>query len=635
MTATAAGTIPAVGGRGDKTAPILRFLDSHAAVADQGAGKIILVIPGGGFFPDEIDELRRHEKVAGVVTLSRQGREIPPQEEADAILSTPGSLPRVALILMPVHEVGRQSALQLRRRGAQSMIFWDGLQWCRESILRFILSGVPAWLANPIDGRRLRGQLRLAWPLFKLHQILMASRTARLIVRRMAESLELNTFAQVGKLLRDCPPRADSVSGRIILVNNSLTAGGAERQLVNTAIGLKAAGFDDISVLHLGKKQDDAGLSPDFHARRLIGHGVSIDVVVAQERTLNPDVHISGHNARIHEALRSLPLDVRAHIINHYLKFCESRPEVVHLWLDFTSVTAGIAAGLAGVPVILLSGRNLAPFNFELWQPWMKAGYATLLKLPNVRLLVNSKAGALSYEKWLGLPPGAVAVLYNGFDPAFVEESMGNDLKDVRHSIGLPAQEGEVIVGGVFRFWPEKDPGLWIASAAEIARQLPDVRFVLVGDGILREEMQKRVAELGLENRFVWTGVRQDVGAIMRLFDVFLLTSHAEGLPNVVLEAQSLGVPVVATESGGTAEALSDGETGVIIRRRNAAVIAEQIVSLLQDANRRRSMAEAGPAWIEKRFGLQRMIEETVRHYFAVGADGKTNGVPELEAPEA
>src|SRR5439155_6398546 len=120
-------------------------------------------------------------------------------------------------------------------------------------------------------------------------------------------------------------------------------------------------------------------------------------------------------------------------------------------------------------------------------------------------------------------------------------------------------------IGSVTRLAEQKDPLTFVRAAAMIARAAPDARFVLVGDGPLRADVEKVAAELGILDRLVITGVRRDVASLLRTFDVFVLSSRWEGLPRVVLEAMAARVPVVATDVDGVGEVVIDGESGRLV----------------------------------------------------------------------
>ena len=175
-------------------------------------------------------------------------------------------------------------------------------------------------------------------------------------------------------------------------------------------------------------------------------------------------------------------------------------------------------------------------------------------------------------------------------------------------------------VGTVMRLDANKRPQLWVDCAARFAHLTPQARFIVVGDGPLRPEMEARAAALGLSGRMLFVGPTNDVGYWLAQMDAFLLLSRHEGLPNVVIEAQSMGVPVVATPAGGTAEALLDGLTGHVLASAETPCVGEAVghlTRLAQDSAMRRCMASRARRFATGAFSLDSMIERTVEVYDA------------------
>jgi glycosyltransferase involved in cell wall biosynthesis len=137
----------------------------------------------------------------------------------------------------------------------------------------------------------------------------------------------------------------------------------------------------------------------------------------------------------------------------------------------------------------------------------------------------------------------------------------------------------------------------------------------MVGQGILRRDIETAARRFGIADRLLLPGVVSNVLPMMQAFDVFLLTSYGEGLPNVVIEAQWAGIPVVATKAGGVAEALDLGVTGWVIDPPDPDRLAERILSLLSAPEAIAQARVAGAALIRDRFGMRRMIDETVQVY--------------------
>jgi glycosyltransferase involved in cell wall biosynthesis len=288
------------------------------------------------------------------------------------------------------------------------------------------------------------------------------------------------------------------------------------------------------------------------------------------------------------------------------------RPTVVHGWLDDPGVAGALAGCSVGTPRVVIRLANMATRRISKTE-LLRQAYRVLARNPTVTILNNSIAGARDYEEWLGLPSRAITVLYNGFSPNLARMPDSDETAQFRASLGLST--GVAVVGTVMRFSAEKDPDLWLDTAAEIAKSRADVRFLIGGYGQLEQRIRKKIKSPRLRGRVVLAGPVIDVGLIYSAIDVVLLTSAVEGLPNVMIEAQAVGRPVVATDVGGTTEAVLEGQTGIIVRSRSAKNIAKAVITMLDDVDQRSRVRTEGPEFVACRFDLERMIDETLRHY--------------------
>lgn len=402
-------------------------------------------------------------------------------------------------------------------------------------------------------------------------------------------------------------PRQDFVSGRIVLVTGNLSPGGAERQVKNTLIGLKRHGFEDVHFLahHLQPGRHHM----DFHLASVRAAGIPAREIERISTSLSD----RNFPTTLRQAAAPLPANLVFDIANLVREFDNLKPEVVHAWLDWDNIRAGIAAAISGVPRILLSGRNLAPYNFNLYQSYMDPGYRTLAKLPNIEFLNNSRAGADDYADWIGIPRERIRVIHNGLDFGDTCRLSAEERSRKRRAIGVG--DDDLLVGGVFRFEDEKRPLLWLDCASEIAKALPNARFVLYGQGSMEEAIEARIRNIGLAERFTLAGVTNNPLQTMSLMDIFLLTSYGEGLPNVLIEAQSVGTPVVCTLVGGTSEAVDQGVTGTVVNSSEADDIAKAVIDFLQNGEARTRAATAGPQFVRTKFAVERMIERTIAAY--------------------
>jgi glycosyltransferase involved in cell wall biosynthesis len=170
-----------------------------------------------------------------------------------------------------------------------------------------------------------------------------------------------------------------------------------------------------------------------------------------------------------------------------------------------------------------------------------------------------------------------------------------------------------LIVGAAGRLSPEKGFNGLVDAAAVVLRTVPDVGFVLFGEGRLREALQRQITSLGLSGSFVLGGFRRDLDELLPQLDLFALPSHTEGLPNVVLESLAAGVPVVATAVGGTPEVLEDGISGYLVPPGDPQSLAARICGLLTDESLRRKMAQLGRQDVESRFSFASQAEAYLR----------------------
>ncbi|MFT3735716.1 MAG: glycosyltransferase [Rhodocyclaceae bacterium] len=401
----------------------------------------------------------------------------------------------------------------------------------------------------------------------------------------------------------------ECIRGRVLLVNAGLAAGGAERQIVNTLIGLKASGLCE-SVSLLAEYIDHAP-NLDFFLHEL--HAADIEVSQVRRSVSLVEDGLYTVRPEVAELLADIASGLIEEILNLVEEFRARRPEVVHAWQDASSIKAGIAAVIAGVPRVVLASRNVTPMNFSYHQSYMYPAYRALASLECVSFLNNSEAGAEDYARWLGLPRGRFAVVRNGVDLGDLRRVDDEAMQGYRRAVGIP--DGALVVGSVFRFWEEKRPMLWLQMAALLADRYPDIHFLVVGEGPLRREMESFINAHGLKSRVHLPGARPDVATPLSAMNVFVLTSEFEGTPNVILEAQWLGLPIVSTDAGGARESFAEGHTGFLASTGTAEEIAALVSRYVGSLADRAGAEKLGPDFVRDKFGLARMVRETIALY--------------------
>ncbi len=382
---------------------------------------------------------------------------------------------------------------------------------------------------------------------------------------------------------------------RVAHVATSFGVGGAERQLATVLPGLAAR---DPAARHnvILSDHSDGTLAPAVEGLRV---RIVRDAAggPATPDTLPP---LAARAARLGR--------IRA----YQRVFEEDRPDAVMTWKP--DLPALIGAALAGVPRLVHRQGSVAPIR----RPGMRAGqraaaeysrhaFGWLADHTAARFVANSAAALTDLVAEMHWPSGRSFVLPNALDPG--RFGTPPPRAEARARLGLPPDAA--IVGGCFRLSPEKRPFLWLDTAEACLREgPPSLLFVVAGDGPLLGRFTDGVAARGLSPRIRTLG---QLGGEMAVFhaalDVLLHTAAFEGLPNAVVEAQWAGVPVVATDAGGTAEAFLPGVTGTLVREDTAAALAAATLSALTGRDGFTARRDVFEAFVRHRFSLEACLD--------------------------
>lgn len=406
--------------------------------------------------------------------------------------------------------------------------------------------------------------------------------------------------------------------GHVALVTSTLGAGGAERQVANTIRGLRQSGAD-ILKLSLFANSLNPHQGHDFFLKNTLMNEDEITTLNLQQesRTLRHLIAkglISRELAIVLEILEENVVDDIAAI---FIQLVSQKVTIAHFWQDYTAVIGGFAAVLAGVPVIVLSSRSSRPETRRRLKPYMRDVYKILVKKKNVFMLNNSRFGARDYEAWLDMKPGSMHVIHNGIDFRNSRKEASTLSKaQIRKLLSIPSSAS--ILGGVMRFSEEKRPELWLDVAITICSLDPSMHFILVGDGPLRPLLEPRVSAAGLDDRIHFPGRKNPVEPWIAAMDLLFLSSRVEGLPNVLIEAQALGVPVASMAVGGAVETFKDGETGILIRSEAPATIANAINAFMSNKEAMANARQLGPRYVEGKFSIEAMTRNTLSFYKSI-----------------
>jgi glycosyltransferase involved in cell wall biosynthesis len=256
-----------------------------------------------------------------------------------------------------------------------------------------------------------------------------------------------------------------------------------------------------------------------------------------------------------------------------------------------------LAARRVGVPVIISALHSTGwPDVIGLLNRW-------LTPITDAFIAVAPSHGRFLIERER-LPAEKVAVVRNGVDTDRYTPLA--NAPAVRRELGIGSSCP--VAGIVAALRPEKNHQLFLKMAHRVARDLPEARFLVIGDGPCREPLEQQCRELGLHRQVMFLGSRSDVPRLLAAMDVFVLTSHIEANPVSILEAMSTGRPVVATNVGSVSEAVIDGQTGFLAPAGDAAALVERVMKLLLDPTLRRAMGRASRQAVVADWSIESMV---------------------------
>jgi len=360
---------------------------------------------------------------------------------------------------------------------------------------------------------------------------------------------------------------------RVLAVIGSLRVGGAEVYLTRTAPRLRERGVE-IEICAL----DASGpLLTELQAAGIPVHGTGF-------LRVDPSAKIRSY-LKVAAEIRDL---VR-----------RGRFDAVHTYLFWSDVLGGTGARWAGLRRVIMSRRSLHAARRSY-----RRGYRSLETATNLlaaEVIANSRAVLKDAERSERMLPRRRTVIYNGVDVAGYE-------------LARPGARSWLQLVSVGRLAAHKGHDDALRALAELARAGVDARLTFVGDGPRRAEMQQLATALGVESQVEFAGERDPRPALQQA-DLFILPSHHEGFSNALLEAMASGLPVVATDAGGTAEALGDAGGGRLVQPRAPAALAQALIDLARDRDALAEMGLANRHRVEANFTLDRSCDALAAWY--------------------
>jgi glycosyltransferase involved in cell wall biosynthesis len=294
--------------------------------------------------------------------------------------------------------------------------------------------------------------------------------------------------------------------------------------------------------------------------------------------------------------------------------FRENPFDIVHTHSSKAGILARLAARAAGVPTVVHTVHGQAFYAYQAW--WRNQMYIWAERLAarsSDRIFAVAQAMIDQCVAAGVAPREKYRVVYSGMD---VEAFMSTEADpDLRAELGIPPDA--LVVGKIARLFEMKGHDFLIEAAPRIVAEHPNVKFLLVGDGSLREPLEKMIADRDLQENFVFSGLvpPSEVCRYTALMDVLVHLSLREGLPRTVVQALASGVPAVGFALDGTPEVVLDGKTGFVCRPEDVDQVTDSVLKLLGDPELRRSMGENGRDLVRERFPWQRMVDVLEAEY--------------------
>jgi glycosyltransferase involved in cell wall biosynthesis len=282
---------------------------------------------------------------------------------------------------------------------------------------------------------------------------------------------------------------------------------------------------------------------------------------------------------------------------------------------------------MAGTPYVVHTLHSLVFHEYQ--ERWKNRLYIQLKRLcaplTDVFISVNDKTAEGAMKVGVGRPHQHIKI-YSGMelDP-FLRVGEELTVEKAKSRLGIPAEVP--VIGKIARLFPLKGHAEFLDMARHIAVEEPRTWFLLVGDGILKEELQDTARRMGIGDRTVFAGLvpPEEVPAYIQAMDVVVHTSLREGIARVLPQAGAVGKPVVTFDLDGAPEVIQHGHSGYLAPAKDTTALATHVVKLIRDPERRARFGEAGRKFANAHFRVETMVEQINQVYYRLTARSSTD----------
>ena len=290
----------------------------------------------------------------------------------------------------------------------------------------------------------------------------------------------------------------------------------------------------------------------------------------------------------------------------NHIKIVHTNNPAPHFW-------GGIAAWLAGVKVRIHTkhGRNFSHMPRRVLLNRFSAFFSTKV------ITVSGDVARLTIDVEK-VPRKKVKIIYNGIDVEHFKDD-GFD-QSYKKSLGFPMDS--YIIGSIARFNRDKDFETLVEAFAKIYTKYPHAWLLLVGGGETLSDIKQLVNDLGLNQRVIFTGYRSDIKELLSLMDMYVLSTHTEGISISLLEALAMEKPAIATNVGGNGEIIEDRQNGILVPENDSDALAQSMATLIDNPELAREYGRKGRETVIEKFSLQNLVKE----YEAIYREGLQRG---------
>lgn len=382
-------------------------------------------------------------------------------------------------------------------------------------------------------------------------------------------------------------PEPEKKRYKVLHIITRLIVGGAQENTIYTAELLDPRKYD-VDVLCGPQVGPEGSLQQDA-----IQRGANVRLLNRLVREINPIKDLTVLFQLIHLIRRK-------------------RYDIVHTHSSKAGIVGRWAAWLAGCPIIVHTVHGWGFHDYQ--KSWLRLIY---IVLERITLFITDKLIAVSEKDIIkGIEAGI------GHSDRYTLIRSGINLDDFQNPFRsreevrqeFKIDKNAAVIGTVTRLSPQKAPKTFVRIAEVVLKMRPDAYFVVVGDGPLFPDIKRYAVSAGIEKRLILTGIRRDVPDLLGAFDIFLLSSLWEGLPRVIPQAMSAGIPVIASEVDGNAEIITNMVNGILVKPNDIEGAADAILSLLDNPDTAKRLAARAMKSVDE-YCVNKMVKTIDRLY--------------------